>query len=146
MRTAIALALTALLTACTTAGFGTPVVVEEASLQSTSTGVRYADTRVGEGARVVPGMLVTVHYVGKLDDGHVFDSSEDRGIPLDFTVGAGQVVSGWEDGMVGMRVGGHRRIVIPPERGFGAEGNGDIPPNATVTLEVDLLEAVSVEE
>jgi len=142
MKAALSIAVaTLLLSGCTTSGFGAPVVVGEARTVTTETGVRITDTRVGDGEAVVDGMHVTVHYVGSLDDGQVFDSSIDLGTPLEFTVGAGQVVPGWEDGMVGMRVGGHRRIVIPPERGFGSKGHGEIPPDATITLEVDLLAA-----
>ena len=148
MRAPAALLVSALLSGlagCTTAGFGMPVVLEQSSLQTMDTGVRYVDKRVGDGATVVPGTCVSLHYVGKLEDGSVFDSSEERGVPFEFTVGAGQVVPGWEDGMVGMRVGGLRRIIIPPERGFGSEGHGDIPPDATVTLEIELLEIVEPE-
>lgn len=99
------------------------------------------DLEPGEGPEAKSGMRVTVHYTGTLEDGTVFDSSYGRGTPFSFTLGAGQVISGWDMGVAGMHVGGKRRLVIPPEMGYGERGAGGvIPPNATLIFEVELLE------
>lgn len=143
LRALLLLTLLPLLTGCASFGVNRPVKVERSREKSTDTGVRYVDKVVGEGPVVLPETRVRVHYVGTLSGGEPFDSSYDTGRPLEFTVGAGEVVVGWEEGMIGMRPGGVRRIVIPPERGYGAEGKGPIPPNATVTLQVELLEIVA---
>jgi FKBP-type peptidyl-prolyl cis-trans isomerase len=105
------------------------------------------DTKVGTGAEAVPGQHITVHYTGWLFDeaapdnkGRKFDSSRDRGDPFSFELGAGRVIQGWDEGFAGMKVGGTRRLVIPPEQGYGARGAGGvIPPNATLVFEVELL-------
>lgn len=105
------------------------------------------DTKIGTGAEAVPGQMVTVHYTGWLFDaaapdnkGRKFDSSRDRGQPFAFELGAGHVIQGWDNGFAGMKVGGQRRLVIPPEQGYGARGAGGvIPPNATLLFEVELL-------
>lgn len=105
------------------------------------------DTKIGEGAEAVPGQLITVHYTGWLFDegapdnkGRKFDSSRDRGEPFTFELGAGHVIQGWDNSFAGMRVGGQRTLVIPPEQGYGARGAGGvIPPNATLIFEVELL-------
>jgi FKBP-type peptidyl-prolyl cis-trans isomerase FkpA len=104
------------------------------------------DVVVGTGEESRPGM-VTVHYTGWLHDpaqpgghGAKFDSSVDRGSPFEFRLGAGQVIRGWDEGVAGMRVGGKRTLVIPPELGYGARGAGGvIPPNATLVFDVELL-------
>jgi len=94
----------------------------------------------GDGITAEAGKRVSVHYEGRLADGSVFDASRPRGQPFAFTIGAGQVIRGWEEGVDGMQVGESRRLTIPPELGYGAEGAGDvIPPNATLVFEVDLL-------
>lgn len=99
------------------------------------------DTKVGEGAEAQRGNVVTLHYTGTLSDGSKFDSSRDRGEGLTFQLGAGQVIQGWDDGVVGMRVGGTRTLVIPPEQGYGERGvPGIIPPNAALHFDVELLE------
>ncbi len=98
------------------------------------------DLKVGDGAEAVAGKEVTVNYEGKLANGTKFDSSYDRGEPFAFTLGAGRVIQGWDIGVAGMKVGGKRRLVIPPELGYGAQGAGKvIPPNATLIFTVELL-------
>lgn len=103
------------------------------------------DIVLGEGELARPGTRVTVHYTGKLADGTVFDSSLTRGQPFDFVLGAGQVIRGWDQGFDGMKVGGKRRLVIPPAMGYGARGAGNvIPPDATLEFEVELLDVEEV--
>jgi len=103
--------------------------------------VEITDTVAGEGDVAEAGDTVAVHYVGTLEDGTQFDSSRDRGEPIVFTLGAGEVIEGWEQGIAGMAVGGQRRLVIPPELAYGAAGSPPvIPPDATLTFEVELIE------
>jgi len=98
------------------------------------------DLVVGDGAEAVTGKSVSVHYTGRLTDGSKFDSSLDRGEPFTFTLGAGQVIRGWEEGVAGMKVGGKRKLTIPPEMGYGDHGFPPvIPPRATLLFEVELL-------
>ncbi|MDO8582423.1 MAG: FKBP-type peptidyl-prolyl cis-trans isomerase [bacterium] len=99
------------------------------------------DVVVGTGAEAVTGKKVTVHYVGTLMDGTKFDASKDHGQPFSFTLGTGQVIQGWDEGVVGMKVGGKRNLVIPGELAYGAAGtpDGTIPPNATLKFEIELL-------
>ena len=99
------------------------------------------DLMIGSGEEAKTGETLTVHYVGTLVDGKKFDSSYDRGEPFSFTLGAGQVIRGWDEGMLGMKVGGKRKLVIPPDFGYGARdvGNGLIPANSTLVFEVELL-------
>lgn len=97
------------------------------------------ELKIGEGATAETGKTVTVHYTGKLTNGTKFDSSLDRKEPFTFTLGAGDVIEGWNKGLVGMKVGGKRRLTIPSELGYGARGKGKIPPNATLIFEVELL-------
>ena len=95
---------------------------------------------VGSGAEAVAGKQVSVHYTGWLTNGTKFDSSVDRGRPFQFQLGAGDVIKGWDQGVAGMKVGGKRKLTIPPELGYGARGAGGvIPPNATLVFEVELL-------
>jgi FKBP-type peptidyl-prolyl cis-trans isomerase FkpA len=113
-------------------------------MQTTPSGLQYEDTVVGDGATAASGQHVTVHYTGWLYQdgaaGRKFDSSKDRGQPFEFSLGAGMVIRGWDEGVAGMRVGGARRLVIPAELGYGARGAGGvIPPNATLLFEVELL-------
>jgi peptidylprolyl isomerase len=112
------------------------------SLTVTSSGLQIIDEVIGDGAEAVSGSTVTVHYVGTLDDGTQFDSSVDRGQPFPFTLGTvpPQVIQGWEEGIPGMRVGGKRRLIIPPELAYGDQQNGQIPPNSTLTFDVELLD------
>ncbi len=104
----------------------------------TASGLEYIDEVVGAGAQPQPGQNVVVHYTGYLDDGTIFDSSVQRGQPAEFPVD--QVIPGFREGVLGMKVGGRRRLIIPPELGYGAQGQGPIPPNARLTFDVELLE------
>lgn len=102
--------------------------------------LKVEDLVEGTGAVASAGQQVQVHYTGWLTDGSKFDSSVDRGQPFPFQLGAGQVIQGWDQGVVGMKVGGKRKLTIPPELGYGARGfPGAIPPNATLVFEVELL-------
>lgn len=107
------------------------------------TGVQVQDEVIGEGAAAKAGDTVTVHYIGKLTDGKVFDSSVDRGEPFSFTLGAGQVIKGWDEGLVGMKEGGKRILMIAPDYGYGAQGVGPIPPNSTLIFQVELIKTES---
>ena len=107
-------------------------------------GLKYTDTKVGDGAEATAGKKVSVHYTGWLYNngtkGAKFDSSLDRGQPFQFALGAHQVIAGWDEGVAGMKVGGNRTLVIPPELGYGARGAGGvIPPNSTLMFDVELL-------
>lgn len=107
---------------------------------TTQSGLRYEDIVAGTGDSPQPGQEVTVHYTGTLEDGTKFDSSLDRGQPFKFKIGVGQVIKGWDEGVMTMKVGGKRKLVIPPQLGYGARGAGGvIPPNATLVFEVELL-------
>lgn len=98
------------------------------------------DIVVGTGDAVVSGDTVVVHYVGTLQDGTEFDNSNKRGEPFEFTVGEGRVIKGWEEGLVGMKKGGQRILVIPPDMAYGKNGIGPIPGNATLVFSINLLE------
>ncbi len=111
-----------------------------AKAMTTESGLKYEDLVVGTGESPKPGQNVTVHYTGTLDDGRKFDSSLDRNQPFTFQIGVGQVIKGWDEGVMSMKVGGKRKLVIPPQLGYGARGAGGvIPPNATLVFEVELL-------
>ncbi len=107
----------------------------------TDSGLQYWEIRMGNGEAAKEGSRVRVHYTGWLTNGKKFDSSVDAGKPFDFTIGNGEVIKGWEEGVAGMRVGGKRQLKIPPELGYGTEGtpDGPIPPNATLIFDVQLL-------
>ena len=94
---------------------------------------------VGTGATAVSGDTVTVNYIGTLTDGTKFDSSYDRGQPYTFRLGFSQVIAGFDQGVIGMKVGGKRRLTIPPSLAYGSQGNGSIPPNATLKFDIDLV-------
>ncbi len=113
----------------------------ETSAAKPAADLKIEDSKVGEGAEAATGKTVSVHYTGTLTDGKKFDSSLDRGQPFKFTLGAGQVIRGWDQGISGMKVGGKRKLTIPPELGYGERGAGGvIPPNATLVFEVELIE------
>lgn len=105
----------------------------------TESGLEYVETKRGRGKKPQAGQTVSVHYEGRLENGKIFDSSYDRGTPIEFTLGAGQVIKGWDEGIALMNVGGEARLTIPPELGYGARGAGGlIPPNATLIFDVAL--------
>jgi FKBP-type peptidyl-prolyl cis-trans isomerase len=111
-----------------------------ATAKTTPSGVKYWDLKVGTGDTAVAGKLVTVHYLGTLTSGKKFDSSYDRNEPFQFRLGQGDVIKGWDEGVAGMKVGGKRKLRIPPAAGYGARGAGGvIPPNATLLFTVELL-------
>jgi len=111
-------------------------------METTNTGLQYEDTTVGDGDEAVAGKTVSVHYTGKLENGTQFDSSRDRGL-FQFNLGGGMVIKGWDEGVAGMKVGGTRNLVIPPELGYGDSGAGGvIPGGATLLFEVELLEVL----
>jgi len=115
-------------------------VSQNVKVEQNAEEVKIEDLLVGTGDEAVSGKKVTVHYTGSLTDGIKFDSSLDRGTPFTFNLGAGEVIKGWDQGVVGMKVGGKRKLIIPPSLGYGETGAGDaIPPNATLIFEVELL-------
>jgi peptidylprolyl isomerase len=118
-----------------------PTKVEDADYVTTSSGLKYYDIEVGDGPTPATGQNVVVHYTGWLLDGTKFDSSLDRGEAFTFSLGAGRVIHGWDEGLATMKVGGKRQLVIPPELAYGEQGAGGvIPPNATLVFEVELVD------
>lgn len=108
--------------------------------QTTASGLKYIDETVGTGDSPNTGQKVTVHYTGTLENGKKFDSSKDRDEPFTFTIGIGQVIKGWDEGVATMKVGGKRKLIIPSELGYGSRGAGGvIPPNATLHFDVELI-------
>tara|TARA_B100000459_G_C8593345_1_gene208708 strand:+ start:1970 stop:2374 length:405 start_codon:yes stop_codon:yes gene_type:complete len=108
--------------------------------QTMNNGLVIEDIKIGDGQEVEKFNIVTVNYTGLLEDGTKFDSSLNPGrSPFRFTVGAGQVIKGWDEGLMGMKVGGKRKLTIPPELGYGSRDNGPIPANSTLIFEIDLL-------
>lgn len=108
--------------------------------KSLATGFKVQDIVAGQGALAEPGDLVTAHYVGQLTSGKVFDSSRDRNTPIQFVLGSGQVIRGWDEGIMGMRVGGKRVLTIAPDYAYGDNDLGTIPANSTLVFEVELLD------
>lgn len=113
--------------------------VAEEDYTTTESGLKYYDLQIGEGASPEAGQLVAIHYTGWLTDGTKFDSSVDRGVPLAFSLGMGQMISGFDEGVATMKVGGKRQLVIPPELGYKDQGMGIIPANSTLIFEVELV-------
>lgn len=114
---------------------------KQGEVVTTPSGLQYEDIKVGDGAQPKTGQTVIVHYTGTLTDGTKFDSSRDRGQPFSFRLGAGEVIKGWDEGLSTMKVGGQRKLTIPPDLGYGARGAGGvIPPNATLVFDVELLD------
>jgi FKBP-type peptidyl-prolyl cis-trans isomerase len=114
---------------------------KEGKVVTTDSGLKYQDLKEGTGEAAKKNDTVTVHYTGWLKDGKKFDSSVDRNEPFEFQLGAGQVIKGWDEGVADMKVGGKRKLIIPPELGYGKKGtpDGTIPANAELTFEVELL-------
>jgi peptidylprolyl isomerase len=106
---------------------------------TTASGLKYVDEVVGTGDKPRLGKSVTVHYTGWLENGTKFESSVDRGQPYTFQIGTRSVIAGWDEGILSMHVGGKRKLIIPPDLGYGAQGSGKIPPNATLIFEIELL-------
>jgi FKBP-type peptidyl-prolyl cis-trans isomerase FkpA len=122
-------------------GFSASLEVDTSAMTKTPSGLRYQDLAQGQGAEASAGKTVSVHYTGWLPNGEKFDSSRDRNQPFGFTLGAGQVIAGWDEGVAGMKVGGRRKLVVPPDLGYGTAGAPpDIPPGATLVFDVELLE------
>lgn len=122
-------------------GFSSPALAEEEQPTVTASGLQYVDLVKGTGREAHVGETASVHYTGWLKDGTKFDSSVDRGQPFQFRLGAGRVIKGWDEGVVGMNIGSKRKLTIPPHLGYGARGAGRvIPPNATLIFDVELLD------
>jgi peptidylprolyl isomerase len=114
---------------------------EKPAAEQSASGLTITDVVVGTGVVAEPGKAVSVHYRGTLTDGKEFDASRPRGEPFTFELGAGQVIRGWDEGVKGMKVGGKRKLLIPPDMAYGEQGAGGvIPPNATLEFEVELLD------
>jgi len=110
------------------------------NMNTPPSGLQIQDIKIGTGRAVKKGDTIRVHYIGTLLNGTKFDSSYDRGEPFETQIGVGQVIKGWDEGMIGMKVGGKRKLIIPPELGYGATGAGTtIPPNSTLVFEVELM-------
>jgi FKBP-type peptidyl-prolyl cis-trans isomerase len=147
MRPLPLLILLALLAACGSrddsaagAGFSAELGVDTTRMTRAPAGFWYTDVTAGQGAEAVPGRTVTVHYTGWLPSGKKFDSSRDRGEPFAFTLGARQVITGWDEGVKGMKAGGRRKLVLPPDMAYGNMGAPpDIPPGATLVFDVEVL-------
>jgi len=120
--------------------FAPSLGVDLKSMTTTPSGLAYKDEKVGSGPAAKAGQTASVQYTGWLPDGTKFDSSRDRNEPFQFPLGAGRVIKGWDEGVVGMHVGGRRQLVIPPSLAYGERGAGGvIPPNATLVFDVELL-------
>ena len=127
--------------AAATDSVAAPIESEPVNTMTTASGLEYIELRTGSGAQPQPGEVVAVHYVGKLQDGTQFDSSYDRGEPIRFPLGSGMVITGWDEGIGLMREGGAATLIIPPDLAYGDAGAGGvIPPNATLTFDVELVD------
>ena len=126
-------------TVSATPGYAPELGVDLAASTQTPSGLYYRDLVVGDGAEATPGRRVAVHYKGQLVDGSFFDANVPGERPLTFLLGSGTVIQGWDEGIAGMRVGGKRQLVIPPELAYGDVGQGAIPPDATLVFTVDLV-------
>jgi FKBP-type peptidyl-prolyl cis-trans isomerase len=121
-------------------GFSAELGVDTTKMTKAPSGLWYTDVTSGQGAEAEPGRTVRVHYTGWLPNGKKFDSSRDRGEPFAFTLGAGQVITGWDEGVKGMKVGGRRKLVLPPSMAYGDAGAPpDIPPGSTLVFDVEVL-------
>ena len=118
--------------------FASSLGINLASMTKTADGLYYQDSPAGTGTTAVAGFHLTVNYTGYFPDGSVFDTSVGKS-PFGFTLGQGQVIAGWDEGIAGMKVGGTRKLVIPPSLGYGAAGTGPIPPNAVLVFTVQLV-------
>lgn len=128
---------------CLSILFAGPVLAQQET--TTQSGLRFIEIKAGTGAAARPGQTAVVHYTGWLSEGgrkgRKFDSSRDRGEPFAFPLGGGRVIKGWDEGVAGMKTGGQRTLIIPPDLGYGARGAGGvIPPNATLIFDVELVE------
>ncbi len=106
---------------------------------TTPSGLKYVDVVVGTGESPEPGRTVTAHYTGTFEDGKKFDSSLDSGKPYSFVIGVGSVIKGWDEGIMSMKVGGKRKLIIPPDLAYGPQGRPGIPPNSTLLFDIELL-------
>jgi len=117
-----------------------PKFIQNGDAMITTSGLEYIEVEAGTGAQAVAGKTVAVHYTGKLQNGKVFDSSISRGEPIEFPLGKGRVIKGWDEGIALMKVGGKAQLIIPPDLGYGERGAGGvIPPNATLVFDVELV-------
>ncbi len=116
------------------------MAAQDDGIKITESGLKYIPEKIGAGVQAESGKTVRVHYTGKLLDGTIFDSSHKRGEPIDFQLGVGRVIKGWDEGIAMMRVGGKAQLVIPPNLAYGASGRGVIPPNATLIFDVELVD------
>jgi FKBP-type peptidyl-prolyl cis-trans isomerase len=126
------------------AALGEPTVLaddkKDEKVITTASGLKYVELKVGDGKEAKEGSTVSVHYTGTLENGKKFDSSRDRNEPFEVTIGKTRVIKGWTEGLQGMKAGGKRKLIIPPELGYGERGAGkDIPPNATLIFEIEML-------
>ena len=149
MRTLLVIPMVFALAACggdedptaplTTADFASELNVDLSAMTQTASGLYLQDLLVGSGDEAVAGTTVSVHYEGWLPNGTKFDGSRDSNDPFGFILGVGEVIGGWDEGVVGMRVGGMRKLVIPPHLAYGAAGRASIPGNATLVFDIELL-------
>lgn len=122
---------------------GIPPLPSVIQWHTTPSGLQYADTAIGKGATPSDGQVVVVHFAGWLDDGTMFDSTRAKGKPFGFPLGSGQVIKGWDEGVRGMKVGGKRRLIVPPALGYGEKGVPPIvPPNARLVFDIELINIV----